>query len=541
MTVAPLSPWEYAARQFEPRTRRYPAPGALARALDPRTGSSPALDRIDAELIELIDGQPDHEALAVFMPPQEGKSQRVSRRLPEWLLEHDPTLRIAIVSYEQDSAVRWGRDIKQDITQNSCPAASQCDDQACTRLHISIRRDSHSASRWDTPQGGGVYCVGIGGALTGRPVDVLIVDDPVKDRAAAESPLIRKATWDWWENVALTRLAPGGRVVLIQTRWHEDDLAGRIHARPSPITWRTLTMPAIATTADDPLGRAPGEELQSVRARAPGHFHRLQAGMSPYTFSGIYQQNPTAPEGNFFRRATFRYWRDAQPWPGDGRERINLEGRLVTMADTWRFATMDVAASTKTSADYTVCAVWAMTIEGDLVLLDRRRAQVAEHDHFAMVAPLRAQWRFDQLYVERGFFASTLVTDARASGVPVAEVVADTDKVTRAIPAAGRVHAGRVWFPAVTSGCTCGNCTGGVWLDEWCDELASFPQAAHDDQVDTLAYAARVVVAEWVPARPPPRPGVTDMDRSVAAAAAAATGGIGDGLAGGLDIMAVPF
>jgi predicted phage terminase large subunit-like protein len=295
------------------------------------------------------------------------------------------------------------------------------------------------------------------------------------------------------------------------TRWHEDDLAGRIAARPSPLRWHTLSIPAIARD-HDPLGRQPGEELASVRGRAEGHFARLRAGMSAYVFSGVYQQDPVAPEGNFFRRQTFRYWRPGLAW-ADGRERIDLEGELVTLEDSWRFITVDVAASVKTAADWTVASCWAMSMSGDLILLDRARDRIAQHDHFGLVAPLRDRWGADVVYVERSFYASTLVDDARAAGVPVAEVRADTDKVTRAIPAAGRVHAGRVWFPAEAA-----------WLDEWTDELAAFPSGAHDDQVDTLSYAARIATAQWTQPAAVPRPGLSDADRAVAAAHRAATG-----------------
>jgi predicted phage terminase large subunit-like protein len=521
------SPWEYAARYFEPHPRPYGTPLALARALDRKVGDSPALILIDEELAALRPN-PDIDALAVFMPPQEGKSQLAARAYPKWALEDDPALRQAIVSYEQDIALRWGRDIKQDIALNPCKAARPADcDRRCGGLHITIRRDSAAAGRWETPEGGGVYCVGVGGPLTGRPVDILIIDDPVKDRAAAESKVIRQATWDWWESVALTRLAPGGKVVLIQTRWHEDDLAGRILSRPSPLRWRVISIPAIAGEGDV-LGRQPGEELQSVRGRQPGYFANLRATMSGYVFSGVYQQTPTAAEGNFFRRAAFRYWRPAAAWP-DGRERLDCEGQPVTLADCWRFATIDVAASTKTTADYTVVAAWAITLEGDLVLLDRARARVEDHDQFGMVAPLRARWGLDTCFIEQSWFARTLVQDAQAAGVPVAPLTADTDKVTRAIPAAGRVHQGKVWFPAEAP-----------WLDEWCDELAVFPQGAHDDQVDVLAYAARVVAHEWAPPRPLPRPGVQPWERAVAMAAESATGHAGNGH-GDLDIMNLDY
>jgi predicted phage terminase large subunit-like protein len=503
--VTTLSAFEHAARFFEPKRRRHASPLALARHLDPRTGRTAALDLIDASLVALADGKLARDdgtvanALMVSIPPQEGKSTTIARRLPEWLLQDDPGLRIAIVSYEAETALRWGRDIKRDI------------ELAGDELAIPLRDDSQAAGRWETPAGGGVYSVGVGGPLTGRAVNWLLVDDPVKDRAEAESPTMRKRAWEWWESVALTRLAPGARVALVLTRWHEDDLAGRILSRPGPLKWKVLKIPAIAV-AGDPLGREPGQELVSVRGREPGHFSHLRATTSPYVFSSIYQQEPTAAEGNFFRRAAFRYWRTAPAW-NDGRQRIDCEGRLTTLADCWYFGTVDVAGSTKDSADYTVICLWAVSVEGDLILLDRARAQVEEHDHFAMARPLFARWGECPLYVEKSYYAKTIVKDAIDAGVPVAEVIADKDKVTRAIPAAGRVHAGRVWFPAEAP-----------WLDEWTDELASFPDGTHDDQADCLAYAARVLTMEWTPARTPPRPGLSPHERAVADAFGSATG-----------------
>jgi predicted phage terminase large subunit-like protein len=497
-----------AARMGLPPRRRYATPGDVAAALDPLARTSAALDAIDGALVDLVDGA-DYDALSVFLPPQEGKSERCSRRFPEWCLDWNPALRVADVSYELDLAVRWGRIVKQDISL------------AGDKLKISLRRDSTAAGRWETLAGGGMYCVGIGGPLTGRPVDILIIDDPVKDRAAAESERIRENTWQWWESVALARLAPGGKVVLIQTRWHEDDLAGRILSRPGPLRWRVLSIPALAE-AGDVLGRPEGAELPSVRGRAPGYFLLRKRTMSRYVFSGIYQQKPTAAEGNTFRRAAFRYWRPTPPW-ADGRERLDLEAQPVTLVDCWRFITMDLAASMKTSADWTVASCWALAPGGDLILLDRARDRVEEHDHFGLAEPLITRWGVTQVYVESGWWSKTLVKDAINAGIPVAPLVADADKLTRAIPAAGRVHAGKVWFPAQAP-----------WLDEWCDELAAFPSGTHDDQVDTLAYAARVISAEYVPPPPPPRPGVHPADRAIAEAYRSATG---DGHGGDIDLM----
>lgn len=528
MNIAP-DYLDAAAAGYAPRKRRYDSPGHLARTLDPQTRTSDALDLIDNAIVRLARTS-EHDALAVFLPPQEGKSQKCSRRTPEWLLDYDSSLRVGIVSYQEDIAVRWGRDIKRDIAL-----------ARAGELRITIRQDSSAAGRWDTPDGGGCYCVGIGGPLAGRPLDWLIIDDPVKDRAAAESETIRDSTWDWWESVGLTRLAPRGRVLLISTRWHQDDLAGRILARPGPLRWRVISIPAIATDKDDPLGRAPGEEMQSVRGRAPGYFRLLQATMSHYTFSGLYQQTPTAAEGNVFRRQKFKYWRRMEPWP-DGRERIDCEGQPVTLADCWIFGTVDVAASEKTSAHFTVVSAWAVTPSGDLILLDRRRKRAEMADHFALARPLIDRWPGMVLYVEKSFFSTTLVRDARAAGYPIAEMVADTDKLTRALPAAGRVHAQKVWFPAETSGCECGQCAaqGGEWLDEWIDELVVFPSGTNDDQVDTLSYAALVVTNQWTPAKPPQRGQVSASQQAIDLAAASATGRAGNG-SGDLDIMNVQY
>lgn len=220
-----------AASRFAPRVRQWATPGAMATDLDPAHRQTAALDLIDRELVDLFDGD-GHDRLMVFMPPQEGKSQKISRRTPAWLLSHDPTLRIAIVSYAANKAERWGRQIRRDIL-------------AHPQLGITLRADSRAAGRWETEQGGGLICVGIAGGITGEPVDVLLVDDPVEGRAEAESETYRERDWDWWESDGSTRLSSRARVVVMMTRWHEDDLAGRLRVR-EPGDWRVISIPAIA-------------------------------------------------------------------------------------------------------------------------------------------------------------------------------------------------------------------------------------------------------------------------------------------------------
>jgi predicted phage terminase large subunit-like protein len=242
----------------------------------------------------------------------------------------------------------------------------------------------------------------------------------------------------------------------------------------------------------DPLGRRPGEELQSVQGRKLGHFLRLFRVRSSYVWRSVFQQQPVSAEGNLFRRSAFRYWHrmpaDTERHGMLGGQRVDCDGgRVVYLDDCWRFATVDLAASTKTSADYTVGAAWAISPDGDLILLDRVRARVSDADHWGLIRPLLGKWALDTVFVEQSFITATFVIDGTAAGVPIQPVTADTDKLTRALPATTRIKAGRVMFPA-----------GADWLDEWCDELAAFPSGTHDDQVDTLSYAARVVAAHWL-------------------------------------------
>lgn len=480
-----------------PRPRRWATPGQLAHAIDRTTRQTAALELIDRELVQLADGPVDR--LMIFVPPQEGKSQRVSRRFPTWLLQHDPTLRIAIVSYNDAKALRWGKAIRRDVQSNP-------------QLGLRLRPDTRAAGHWETEQGGGVICVGIGGGITGESADVLIIDDPFRGRAEAESATYRDAAWDWWESNGSTRGSARFKVVLMNTRWHEDDLSGRLEKR-EPGRWRVVKIPAIAgkdvtvknpdgterkvwvADGPDPLGRAPGEELVSVQGRKPGYFHSLHEVRSPYVWRSIYQQTPVAAEGNLFRRSTFQYWAsmpaDTSRHGTAGGRRVDLDGRVVYLDDCWRFATADLAASTKRSADWTVVSAWAISPEGDLILLDRLRKRVVEEDHWDLARPLVSRWSLATVFVEKSFITSTMVIDATRAGLPVEPVAADTDKVTRAIPASTRLKSKRVWFPAEAD-----------WLDEWCDELAAFPTGTHDDQVDTLSYAARVVAAHWLPQEP---------------------------------------
>jgi predicted phage terminase large subunit-like protein len=486
---------------------RYPNPGALARAIVPATRQTPALDAIDRALVDLADAPGTTGRQMIFVPPQEGKSTRTSCWFPLWLLAQDPSLRIAIVSYNQAKAVRWGKWIRRAIEANP-------------DLGIRLMDDSRAVDSYETTAGGRVISVGIGGGISGEPVDVMIIDDPVRGRAEAESSTYRQAAWDWWESNGATRLSSRGRVVLMLTRWHSDDLAGRLEKR-EPGRWKVLRIPAvrdpgipIVRGSDGASAYAPNGELISVQRREPGYFLTLKSERSLYVWNSIYMQTPVAAEGNLFARADFRYWQRLAPDPSHhdplGGAQVAVDGVRLFLADMTRFITMDLAASKKTSADWTVASVWAITMDGRLLLLDRRRERIGEQDHAKLLEPLARLWAAPDVYVEKGFIGTTLVVDATKAGIRIQPVTPDTDKITRSIPAANRLRSHTVYWP-----------DGVLWLDVWEDEIAGFPMWAHDDQADTFFYAARIASAHWTPpSKVPVRPNGhrTDMDRAYEAA-----------------------
>lgn len=433
---------------------------------------------------------PDHTFLAGRSLLPTHNSTRVACWYVLWRLVQDPTLRIAVVSYSQGKARRWGRWIRGMI-------------KAHPELGVFLSQDSRAVDRFETTAGGLIISVGIEGGITGESVDELIIDDPVRGRAEAESRTYREAAWEWWESNASTRASSRFRCVLMQTRWHADDLAGRL-MREEAGEWKVLRIPAVRSEdlgdvhgADGASCYHPNGELISVQDRRRGWFLELQRKRSGYVWRSIYMQDPTSAEGNLFKRPDFRYWysmpRDPTrhgPLHGRRLELVSDAGfqQVIYLDDCWRFITVDLAASKRTSADWTVAAVWTITPNGDLILLDRARRQIEEPNHFGMIAPLVREWAAPDVFVEKGFIGSTLVIDATRAGVRVQPVSPETDKVTRALPATNRVTAHRAWFPAEVE-----------WLDEWCDELAEFPTGRHDDQVDTFSYAARVSAANWLP------------------------------------------
>lgn len=484
------SVWQGVAAKFAPqpaKARRWASPLDMAQELDPTIVRTPATNLVNQALVDLADGK--HDRLMIFMSPQETKSTTVSHRFAEWTLINDPSTRVAIVSYADEIARRWGSDIKQDV-------ATFNGDDGAIDLGLRLRADTRAAGRWQVEgERGGVYCVGVAGSLTGRPVDLCVLDDVHKDLEQAHSATYRERVIRFWQAVVVPRLGPGAKCVLVMTRWHEADLAGYLLANEGDIRdggrWRVVSIPAqCEDEATDPLGRKHGEYMQS--ARGDRDWEGIRKSVGQYVWASLYQQRPAPAEGGLFKRLWWRRWTQAPAYLG--RERIDLAGRIWPFDECWRFLTGDLAASTRTSADYTVAAAWALTLDGDLVLLDYERARVGETNHYDLFRPLAQRWSVDTAFVEATQHSMTLTAEATRSGLHVTPLKADVDKFSRALPYSARVSGGRVWLPAGVSD----------KVTAWIDEHAGFPAAAHDDLVDVGSYAVRVAVTKWQP--PPPKP-----------------------------------
>ena len=234
------------------------SPGAMSAILtDGKEMQAAHLDLIDRVFRDIARGH-SHKVL-ITMPPRHGKSRRAARWAPLWFLSRHPDRRVMIASYSADLADDHGRWIRDAIVSYG------------GQIGLHLHAGSKAANRFDLADEdgnrleGGLVTAGVGGGLTGKGAHLAIVDDPIKDAADAESPTMRRRLWDWWTSVLNTRVEPGGSIIVIQTRWHEQDLAGKILEGEDADDWIRLDLPAICDTDNDPLGRKLGQALWPLR------------------------------------------------------------------------------------------------------------------------------------------------------------------------------------------------------------------------------------------------------------------------------------
>jgi predicted phage terminase large subunit-like protein len=413
------------------------------------------------------------------MPPRHGKSETISRRVPAWFLDLWPDKRVMLASYNAPFARTWSRKVRNDLIQAGRESL----------VRVRVSPTSRRANEWETTAGGGMIASGVGGEFTGRGADLLIIDDPVKNAEEANSETVRENQWDWYQTTAATRLEPGGITVIVMTRWNEDDLVGRLvkGAKNGGAPVFVLTLPATCEDEDDPTERILGRK--NGGALWPERFSEvdlvvIKRARGSYVWAALYQQRPMPAGGLLFKKEHFRYWDRSQTGYYVLRHGEDEGGDETIATEKCRkFGTVDLATSLKETADYTVCFAWAVTPKKDLLLLGGVRARMEGPDHLPLVRDTLDRYSLSFVGIEKVQYQMSLIQQAKRKGLPAKELPADRDKLTRAIPAAARIESHNVFFPL-------------VWdlADDFEGELASFPNGAHDDMVDVLSYAVRIVV-----------------------------------------------
>ncbi|MPZ99496.1 MAG: phage terminase large subunit [Dehalococcoidia bacterium] len=417
-----------------------------------------------AEALEAVE-RGEIERLLIEIPPRHGKSQLVSVHFPTWYLARHPDRRIIAASHTQRLANGFGRRARNLLSHP---------DFATVFPGVRVADDASAASEWNIEgRDGGYLAAGVGGGITGSGANVLIVDDPVKNRREADSVTYRETTWEWLNDVAQTRLEDPQAIVFSMTRWHLDDLAGR--ALDADLAgWTVLRLPAIAE-AGDPLGREVGEALWPARYPL-SRLEKVRA--SSVDFDALYQQHPVAREGATFRRewlAGLRY--DAE----DGGPANLCVGRWISV---------DSAMKDTISSDYTAVCVVEMLPDYRLLVREVYRERLQFPDLPGTIEAIGRRYNRDLklrgvLIEDKGSGISALQTLRASAPDWLARMLLPFEpggsKEYRASQAAVWVRNGCVLLPHPSEAVP--------WLADFEAELFAFPSAAHDDQVDSLVQA----------------------------------------------------
>ena len=358
------------------------SPGSMSAILtDGKERQAPHLDLIDRVFRDIARGH--SRKVLITMPPRHGKSRRAARWAPLWYLSRHPDHRVMIASYSADLADDHGRWIRDAIVSYG--------DQIGLHLHAG----SKAANRFDLADEdgnrieGGLVTAGVGGGLTGKGAHLAIVDDPIKDAADAESPTMRRRLWDWWTSVLNTRIEPGGSIIVIQTRWHEQDLAGKILQGEDASDWTRIDLPALCDSDDDPLGRKVGQALWPIRYGKKA-LDKIRRAVGERVWWSLYMQKPRPLEGGVWK------W----PWITDNRI-TSMAFRGIDLTRT--LVAVDQAGGEGDTHDETGLIGAGRTADGQMYVLEDRSknmgADVWGHEACRLAIELQA----DAFVVEDNF------------------------------------------------------------------------------------------------------------------------------------------
>jgi len=396
--------------------------------------------------------------LIINMPPRHTKSEFASYLFPAWFLGKYPEKKIIQTAHTAELAVGFGRKVRNLISN---------DDYQKVFKGVELSSDSKAAGRWNTNKGGDYFAIGVGGAVTGKGADVLVIDDPHSEQEAAVGQYntdVYDKVYEWYTSGPRQRLQPGGAIIIVMTRWSKRDLTGQIIKnsiqKEGAGEWEVIELPAIL-----PSGKAlwPGfwkqEELESLKAELPVSKWNAQ-----------YQQNPTSEEGALIKREWWQEW-DQSQMP-----------ECEAIIQSW-----DTAFLKTQRADYSACTTWGIFNWPDedgqtipnLILLDAFKEKLEFPDLKRAAYDKYWEWEPDQMIIEAKAAGSPLIFELRAMGIPVTEFTPSRgqDKIARVNAVTDLFASGVVWCPPTR------------WAEEVVEECASFPSGDHDDLVDSTTQA----------------------------------------------------
>jgi len=391
--------------------------------------------------------------LIINMPPRHTKSEVASYLFPAWFLGMYPEKKIIQTAHTAELAVGFGRKVRNLV--------GSPDYQEIFPTKMSA--DSKAAGRWNTSKGGDYFAIGVGGAVTGKGADVLIIDDPHSEQEAMQgNPAVYDRVYEWYSSGPRQRLQPGGAIVIVMTRWSKRDLTGQIvnaAAKKDLEEWEVIELPALLPSGK-PLWQEfwRQEELEAIKAELPVSKWEAQ-----------YQQNPTSEEGAIIKREMWRIWENERPPEVD------------YIIQSW-----DTAFEKSNRADYSACTTWGVfyrDVEGtevaNIIVLDAFKERMEFPELKKTAFEFWKEWNPDTLIVEKKAAGAPLIYEMRRMGIPISEYTPSkgSDKIARVNAVSDLFASGMVWRPETR------------WAEELVEELASFPNGDHDDLVDSSSQA----------------------------------------------------
>lgn len=440
----------------------------FVKEVNPKYEFYPHVRHLADVLQKVADGEIDR--LMVFMPPRHGKSELVSRLFSAYYLICHPDRWVGINSYAAELAYTFSRNARENYT----------------RYGGQLSESSTAVKHWETNQGGGLWAAGVGGPITGKGFQLGIIDDPLKNAEEAASETIREKQKDWYSSTFYTREEPNGAIIVIQTRWHEDDLSGWLLSEEleEPENWHIVHYEAIkekeppaypSTCTVEPDNRKAGEALAPKRYTVE-KLENIRRRIKDYFFGALYQQTPKPLDGNQFKRQWFSKFADAVP---NNSRRVRY----------W-----DKAGAEAGKGDYTVGLLMAVDQHGYYYIEDVIRGQWAAHERNAIIVQTAEmdRRRYDvvgssepEIWIEQPPGLAKESTDEvirLLAGFNAQSDRVSKNKVERAEPFKAQVGAGNVYL------------IRGKWNEKFINELCSFPHGRNDDQVDGASGAFNKIV-----------------------------------------------